>query len=259
MGITVGKLYDPSAVQFLGAIQNRDYTTGKAINNLVVDLKKYALWDKMQVIYPMVGGTEVTHKFNLKDPRDLDVAYRLTFSTGINHTADGVVFTIGNNFALVNGLNLQSLSQNNTSFGYYNKSVITTTDARIIVGISSSTSAFQQMVAGYAFTNRYAGIFNSNETISSNNNLGTLGMKVINRVGSGAYSIFDNGNKVETINRTSATPINANITLGRTRTDSANTELNLAFFNIGDGLTDTEAANLYTAVQRFQTTLGRQV
>jgi hypothetical protein len=32
-----------------------------------------------------------------------------------------------------------------------------------------------------------------------------------------------------------------------------------AFATIGDGLTDTEAANFYTAVQRFQTTLGRQV
>jgi hypothetical protein len=32
-----------------------------------------------------------------------------------------------------------------------------------------------------------------------------------------------------------------------------------AFASIGDSLTDTEAANFYTAVQRFQTTLGRQV
>jgi hypothetical protein len=33
----------------------------------------------------------------------------------------------------------------------------------------------------------------------------------------------------------------------------------LAFSFIGDGLSDTEAGNLYTAVQAFQTTLGRQV
>ena len=34
---------------------------------------------------------------------------------------------------------------------------------------------------------------------------------------------------------------------------------NFAFSSIGSGLTDTEAANLYTAVQAFQTTLNRQV
>jgi hypothetical protein len=32
-----------------------------------------------------------------------------------------------------------------------------------------------------------------------------------------------------------------------------------AFASIGDGLTDTEASNFYTAVQAFQTTLSRQV
>ena len=34
---------------------------------------------------------------------------------------------------------------------------------------------------------------------------------------------------------------------------------NMCFSAIGDGLTDTEAANLYTAVQSFQTTLSRNV
>ena len=33
----------------------------------------------------------------------------------------------------------------------------------------------------------------------------------------------------------------------------------LAFATIGDGLTDTDASNLYTRVQAFQTTLGRAV
>jgi hypothetical protein len=35
--------------------------------------------------------------------------------------------------------------------------------------------------------------------------------------------------------------------------------LECAFASIGDGFTDTEASNLYTAVQAFQTTLGRNV
>jgi hypothetical protein len=32
-----------------------------------------------------------------------------------------------------------------------------------------------------------------------------------------------------------------------------------AFATIGDGLTDDEASSLYTIVQKYQTTLGRQV
>jgi hypothetical protein len=34
---------------------------------------------------------------------------------------------------------------------------------------------------------------------------------------------------------------------------------NLSFASIGEGFSDSEAANLYTSVQAFQTTLGRQV
>jgi hypothetical protein len=42
-------------------------------------------------------------------------------------------------------------------------------------------------------------------------------------------------------------------------TPASSTAARIAFSSIGYGLTTTEAANLYTAVQRFQTTLGRQV
>jgi hypothetical protein len=37
------------------------------------------------------------------------------------------------------------------------------------------------------------------------------------------------------------------------------TDCGCAFATIGDGLTDAEATNLYTIVQKYQTTLGRQV
>jgi hypothetical protein len=39
----------------------------------------------------------------------------------------------------------------------------------------------------------------------------------------------------------------------------SNTTSAMAFASIGDGLTQTNVDDLYTAVQRFQTTLGRQV
>ena len=31
----------------------------------------------MKAIYPFVGGTATTHKFNLKDPADINAAFRL--------------------------------------------------------------------------------------------------------------------------------------------------------------------------------------
>ena len=38
----------------------------RATNQLVKDLKSNNLWDKMKSIYPFVGGTFSSHRFNLK-------------------------------------------------------------------------------------------------------------------------------------------------------------------------------------------------
>jgi hypothetical protein len=37
------------------------------------------------------------------------------------------------------------------------------------------------------------------------------------------------------------------------------TTRSMAFFSMGDALTPAQISTMYTAVQRFQTTLGRQV
>ncbi len=45
---------------------------------------------KVQQSYPIVGGTASSHKYNLKDPRDLDAAFRLTFASGWTHSSTGM-------------------------------------------------------------------------------------------------------------------------------------------------------------------------
>lgn len=78
------------AAAFLAAAGITDPTITAAINTLVNDLVGYGIWNKILAIYPFVGGTATTHKFNLKDPRDLNAAFRLVFSGGITHNASGV-------------------------------------------------------------------------------------------------------------------------------------------------------------------------
>ena len=67
---------DTDAQAFITATGITDNTQKNSINQLVLDLKSYGVWSKIKAIYPFVGGTATTHKFNLKDPRDLDAAYR---------------------------------------------------------------------------------------------------------------------------------------------------------------------------------------
>jgi hypothetical protein len=80
---------DLTATDFIAAVGTLTLTQQNAIDTLVKDLKRFSLWDKMKAIYPFVGGTAEAHKYNLKDPRDLDVAYRLTFSGTWTHNSSG--------------------------------------------------------------------------------------------------------------------------------------------------------------------------
>jgi hypothetical protein len=83
--------YDPDAQAFFTASGLTGATNLNAINQLVLDLKGYGIWTKMKAIYPMVGGTAALHKWNLKDPQDLDAAFRLVFNGGWTHSATGAL------------------------------------------------------------------------------------------------------------------------------------------------------------------------
>ena len=112
--------YDADALAFMTAASITDNTQKTAVNTLVTDLKTYNIWTKMKAIYPFVGGSASSHKYNLKDPRDLAAAYRLEFNGGWTHTTNGVI---------PNGLNTYAktffadtnLSVNSSSYSIYNR------------------------------------------------------------------------------------------------------------------------------------------
>lgn len=72
--------YDSDAEAFFTAASITDDTQKTAVNQLVLDLKAAGVWTKSKVIYPFVGGTTGTHKYNLKNPLDTDGAFRITFT-----------------------------------------------------------------------------------------------------------------------------------------------------------------------------------
>lgn len=80
---------DPDAIAFLTAAGITDPTISAAINTLVVDLKAASLWTEMQIVYPLVGGTASTCKWNLMNPVDSDAAYRMIFPNGGTFSAGG--------------------------------------------------------------------------------------------------------------------------------------------------------------------------
>jgi hypothetical protein len=71
-----------------------------ALSQFLFTVQAAGIWDKLLAYYPFIGGTAACHKWNLKDLRDVDAAYRLTYS-GANpptHSAAGMLNGGGSGF-----------------------------------------------------------------------------------------------------------------------------------------------------------------
>jgi hypothetical protein len=258
-----GGSLDPDAQAFITAAAITDPTQQTAINTLVIDLKGYNVWSKLKALYPMVGGTSSTHKFNLKDPRDLDAAFRLVFSGGWTHSSTGALPNGTNAFADTKLVPSTVLS-NNINIGYYSRTNINSIAVACEIGSVSGPSGpdylmlFSRLnnVTWYSIleTGSYTTVADTNSAafyIATRNGTTVKGFK------NGSNAITRNGVTIQ------AKP-NGSVYLGAINwyglvTAGWYSQRQCALAFIADGLSDTEAVNFSTAVQAFQTTLGRNI
>jgi len=130
-----GVSFDADAQAFITAASITDPTQQSAVNQLVVDLKAASIWTKMKAVYPFVGGSASTHKWNLKDPRDLDAAFRLGFNGGWTHSSTGALPNGSNAYANTYLAPSSVLSLNSTAFGLYSR---TNADGNVWIGVETS-------------------------------------------------------------------------------------------------------------------------
>jgi hypothetical protein len=248
----------PDAQAFLDATAITDATITTAINQLVIDLKGAELWDKMKAIYPIVGGTATTHKYNLKDPRDLDVAFRLTRSgsnysdtaTGVKATGAGLLNTHVNfysNEEMKNDMHLSFYSRTNS-----NGLEVEIGTQYLVQGLPHY-SLLEIRTAG----NTYFMIHQSN-SLPAYADSNSIGFYVASRSASNSIKGFKNQTKVIDSTVVSTYISTNEITLLSLNGNYVSTK-ECAFASIGFGFSDSEAYDFYTIVQQFQTTLGRNV
>ena len=113
-------ILDPEAKKFIDAAQIEDTVEISAINTLVIQLKDSMLWTRFFALYPMVGGTASSTKWNLVDPRDEDEAFRLTFHGLPLFAQTGVLFPNTSTYADTH-LYDSLLLFNDNSIGYYSR------------------------------------------------------------------------------------------------------------------------------------------
>jgi len=246
--------FDPDAQAFITAASITDPTQKGAINTLVVSLKGYSIWTKMKAIYPIVGGSASTHKFNLKDPRDLDAAFRLTFATGWTHSANGMTPASAYADTKFNPLT-QSLPRNSASLGVYNRTNTVHAGAHG-QRVSNNFELFDPWSDNRVYCYINNGASGLNGAVSN-----SLGLFQGSRTSITAIAISQNTTLLNGSFSTTGDS-NANLWIGASNNGGTGAFLNnrqIAFFYIGEGFNNTEMLNIYTAVQAYQTTLSRQV
>jgi hypothetical protein len=253
--------FDADAQAFFTAASITDSTQKSAVNQLVLDLKSYNIWTKMKALYPIVGGSAATHKWNLKDPRDLNAAYRLTFATGMTHSSTGMVSNGTTGYADTQLISGTQLTLNSTHISYYSRSNVEST----ALDMGAFTVGTNQFLVGLRYTavGFLADQYNSTTGRITAANANSQGFYLSNRTTSAIFKAFKNGTQLGTT-QTGAGNVLVNLSMFLCASNGNGTPTNYstrqcAFASIGDGLTDTEAANFYTAVQAYQTTLSRQV
>ena len=252
---------DADAQAFITAASITDSTQQSAITTLVSQLKGYGIWTKLKAVYPFVGGSASSHKFNLKDPRDLDAAFRLTFNGGWTHSATGAKpnGTTGWATTYFNPVTQLSTQSNNHISTYLRTNI---DEFSVDIGVFQELGNpfdIESRISNVSYVfNGVPGVYVSFATTDSK------GFYINTRQSSTLHKVFVSNVLKGSNTSTFQLLPNANIAIGArfnvtTGTTYAYSSKEQAFTSIGDGLTDTEAANFYTAVQAYQTTLGRAV
>jgi len=246
---------DPDAQAFITAAGITNSTQQTAINTLVVSLKANGLWTKMSALYPMVGGSAFSHKFNLKNPLDTNAAFRLSFIGGWTHSANGALPNGTNGYAdtFYNpSINLTNINSNHISF--YSRTNSMTASVEMGGGVGAVLVDLELRYSALSYNWNMASYI-------THTNADSTGMYVNTRTGSTAFKLIKNSNTILATGIGAAGASKPNITyqIGKRNYDSLWSNKQCAFASIGDGLSDSDVTNFYTAVQAYQTTLGRQV
>ena len=225
-----------------------------AVNTLLIALKEANIWDSMKAIYPMVGASAAACRQNLKSS-----SFTGTFTSGWTFASTGIKgngsSTGFNTNYLVDSSN--GFSMSNSHLSHYSRTQAIGTYVDMGCGVGSNFNNLFQEIGG-----NYGGSLGSvNLNMPTVN---TQGFIIKGATSTTNAKLYKNGSLVQTITtpQTFSNNINLNMYVGCQFRSNAPNEVSVrecAFASIGDGLTDTQASDLYTAVQAFQTTLSRQV
>jgi hypothetical protein len=255
-----GSAFDIDALLFFNRVTSAGGSLSlierQAVNQLVVDLKSAGIWSSMKAIYPMVGASAAACAQNLKSS-----SFTGTFTSGFTFASTGVTGN-GTSAYMSTGFNpLTECSTNGGCLGYYsrtNNGTLTMAEIGAISTVPNPEQYFQIHASVGGSTYLLPNVETNFISFANNNSSGFFqAFRTSNTTTGGKW----NTNSYSSTGTSVETPNFEALVCARNSNGTPNFYSNreCAFAYFGDVITDTQASNFYTAVQAFQTTLGRQV
>lgn len=236
-----------------------------ALNEFVVDLKTAFsltlgvsnLSTKFDAIYPFMGGTSTTCKYNLINPADSNAAFRLTFSGGWTFSGAGAQPNGTNGYAITYWESASQAATNRVSYGKYSN-IADTTGVHGVWDLTNGTRLYDQI------NTAAAGVY----TIGNTGGLSTASpytrFHAIAVRAAGTKTFSNNAIRLNA-GVLSYTTLNRPFYLGARNNNNVSvnqyTNGRLAFVYITGKveLSDTDVLNLNAAVDQLMLDLGRNV
>lgn len=242
--------YDADAKKFFDSSAITDTAQMSAINNFVKQLKDSSLWAKFSAIYPMIGGSANTMKWNLKNPANSDAAYRLTFNGSPTFSGTGVLFPTPADFANTHFYD-SLLTYNDNSISYYSRTQ-NTVDGYDMGCVDNKIPYNEFAIYHSSDASAWFG-FNKYGMVPAI----TKGLFMLSATASNAKR-YENG--VMTLMKGSA-PVSGftgmPILIGTVAASPSAGQRECALATIGQGFSDAEAQSFYNIVNIFESKLNR--
>ena len=236
-------------------------TEKNATNQLVLDMKSASIWTSMKAIYPMVGASAAACAQNLKSS-----SFTGTFTSGWTFASTGVTGNGTSAYFDTNFVPNSNLTLNSGSFSFYSRTNLTPNVAGESIGCgigAANLPLFAETLESTKSVRGFIYSYNAPDAMISAIGQNLAAMFITTRTSSSSAKLFRNTTQLAAVTTQGQTtqPTN-NFFFGAFNGGTGISNYSLvqyAFASIGDGLTDTQASDFYTAVNSFQVSLSRNV
>lgn len=257
---------DADVIAFIKATGITGGTEFSAVNYLVIALKNKNLWDKIIALYPFVGSTATAHKYNLKDPRDVNAAFRIVWAGGVTHDEFGVTFDGVNGYGDTWLLPNKAMLLGDESMFLYSRTPDAGATGRYDMGAANTITQRDLLILRTSADNITVNMNSTSVDAGSLSfsNTSASGFFIGSRISQNDLRIYKNGTQIGTTATVTnnGTRSNLSVLIGARRISSGPNGFvarNFALAGLGRGFTNTQANDFYEIVQQYQTILNRQV